>query len=298
MSIREKHTDKMEEILEKDMYADEGFSEIDEEDQRPETQKVMKQERRQQRKNRRKNWKLRNKIAIVGPTGAGKTTLVNLLMKFYDIKDGDILIDGVSVKDLTRENIHDLFIMVLQDTWLFEGTVKENIVYNQENIPFERVKEVCKLVGLDHVIKSLNKGYDTVLNEDTSLSAGQKQLFTIARAMLEDSPLMILDEATSSVDTRTELHVQQARHPKHAQCQAWETVLPLPGEPWKEAWQREPPRQENSHVKPPPYDQHHPFALDQEIASPLCPSHSKNSPHQSIPPGHVQLPTAVDYVAQ
>ena len=151
-----------------------------------------------------------NKIAIVGPTGAGKTTLVNLLMKFYDIKDGDILIDGVSVKDLTRENIHDLFIMVLQDTWLFEGTVKENIVYNQENIPFERVKEVCKLVGLDHVIKSLNKGYDTVLSDNESLSAGEKQLLTIARGMLKDAPFLILDEATSSVDTRTEEIVQRA----------------------------------------------------------------------------------------
>ena len=151
-----------------------------------------------------------NKIAIVGPTGAGKTTLVNLLMKFYDIKDGDILIDGVSIKDLTRENIHDLFIMVLQDTWLFEGTVKENIIYNQENISFERVKEVCKLVGLDHVIKSLNKSYDTVLCDNESLSAGEKQLLTIARGMLKNAPFLILDEATSSVDTRTEEIVQRA----------------------------------------------------------------------------------------
>ena len=151
-----------------------------------------------------------SKIAIVGPTGAGKTTLVNLLMKFYPIDDGDILIDGVSIKDLTRENIHDLFIMVLQDTWLFEGTIKENIVYNQENVAFERVKEVAKLVGLDHVIKSLSKGYDTILSDNESLSAGEKQLLTIARGMLKDAPFLILDEATSSVDTRTEELVQEA----------------------------------------------------------------------------------------
>ena len=151
-----------------------------------------------------------SKIAIVGPTGAGKTTLVNLLMKFYPIDDGDILIDGVSIKDLTRENIHDLFIMVLQDTWLFEGTIKENIVYNQENVAFERVKEVAKLVGLDHVIKSLSKGYDTILSDNESLSAGEKQLLTIARGMLKDAPFLILDEATSNVDTRTEELVQEA----------------------------------------------------------------------------------------
>ncbi len=151
-----------------------------------------------------------NKIAIVGPTGAGKTTMVNLLMKFYDIKKGDILIDGISIHDLTRKNVHDLFTMVLQDTWVFNGTITENIKYNNKNIKDEKVKEVCKVVGLDHYIKSLSKGYDTVLNEVESLSGGQKQLLTIARAMLEDKPFLILDEATSSVDTRTEELVQNA----------------------------------------------------------------------------------------
>ena len=151
-----------------------------------------------------------NKIAIVGPTGAGKTTMVNLLMKFYDIKKGDIIIDGISIHDLTRENIHDLFTMVLQDTWVFNGTINENIKYNNTKIPYEKVKEVCKIVGLDHYIKTLPKGYDTVLNEVESLSGGQKQLLTIARAMLEEKPFLILDEATSSVDTRTEELVQDA----------------------------------------------------------------------------------------
>ena len=151
-----------------------------------------------------------NKIAIVGPTGAGKTTMVNLLMKFYDIKKGDILIDGISIHDLTRKNVHDLFTMVLQDTWVFNGTITENIKYNNKNIKDEKVKEVCKVVGLNHYIKSLSKGYDTVLNEVESLSGGQKQLLTIARAMLEDKPFLILDEATSSVDTRTEELVQNA----------------------------------------------------------------------------------------
>lgn len=151
-----------------------------------------------------------NKIAIVGPTGAGKTTMVNLLMKFYDIKKGDIIIDGISIHDLTRENIHDLFTMVLQDTWVFNGTINENIKYNNTKIPNEKVKEVCKIVGLDHYIKTLPKGYDTVLNEVESLSGGQKQLLTIARAMLEEKPFLILDEATSSVDTRTEELVQDA----------------------------------------------------------------------------------------
>ena len=150
------------------------------------------------------------KIAIVGPTGAGKTTMVNLLMKFYDINDGDILIDGVSTKELTRKNIHDLFIMVLQDTWVFEGTIKENIKYNKQNISDERVKEVCKVVGLHHFIKSLSNGYDTYLSDNESLSSGQKQLLTIARGMVEDAPFLILDEATSSVDTRTEELVQKA----------------------------------------------------------------------------------------
>ena len=150
------------------------------------------------------------KIAIVGPTGAGKTTMVNLLMKFYDINSGDIRIDGVSTKELSRENIHSLFTMVLQDTWLFEGTIKENIIYNQENISDERVKEVCKEVGLDHFIRTLPKGYDSYLSENDSVSAGQRQLLTIARGMIQDSPFLILDEATSNVDTRTEELVQVA----------------------------------------------------------------------------------------
>ena len=150
------------------------------------------------------------KIAIVGPTGAGKTTLVNLLMKFYDINSGDIKIDGVSTKELTRENIHDLFTMVLQDTWLFDGTIKENIVYNTENVTDEQVKEVCKVVGLDHFIKTLPKGLDTELSDNDEVSAGQKQLLTIARGMLNKTPFLILDEATSNVDTRTEELVQKA----------------------------------------------------------------------------------------
>ena len=150
------------------------------------------------------------KIAIVGPTGAGKTTMVNLLMKFYDINSGDIRIDGVSTKELSRENIHSLFTMVLQDTWLFEGTVKENIIYNQKNVSDERVKEVCKEVGLDHFIRTLPKGYDSYLSENDSVSAGQRQLLTIARGMIQDSPFLILNEATSNVDTRTEELVQVA----------------------------------------------------------------------------------------
>ena len=150
------------------------------------------------------------KIAIVGPTGAGKTTMVNLLMKFYEINSGDIKIDGVSTKELSRENIHDLFTMVLQDTWLFEGTIKENIIYNRENISDERVKEVCKEIGLDHFIRTLPNGYDSKLSESDSVSAGQRQLLTIARAMLENTPFLILDEATSNVDTRTEELVQDA----------------------------------------------------------------------------------------
>ena len=150
------------------------------------------------------------KIAIVGPTGAGKTTMVNLLMKFYEINDGDILIDGTSIHDLTRDNIHSLFTMVLQDTWLFEGTVKENIVYNRKNVSNKRIEEVCKTVGVDHFIKTLPHGYDTILTDNESISAGQKQLLTIARGMIEDAPLLILDEATSNVDTRTEELVQKA----------------------------------------------------------------------------------------
>lgn len=150
------------------------------------------------------------KIAIVGPTGAGKTTMVNLLMKFYDITNGDIKIDGISTKDLTRENIHQLFTMVLQDTWLFDGSIKDNIIYNREHIDLEKVKEVCKTVGLDHFIKTLPNGYDTNVADNDSISAGQRQLLTIARGMIEDSPFLILDEATSNVDTRTEELVQKA----------------------------------------------------------------------------------------
>jgi len=145
------------------------------------------------------------KIAIVGPTGAGKTTMVNLLMRFYEINSGDIKIDGVSTKELTRENVHELFCMVLQDTWLFSGTIKENIIYNKKGITDEQVKEACKTVGLDHYIRTLPEGYNTVLSDTESLSAGQKQLLTIARGMIEDAPFLILDEATSSVDTRTEV---------------------------------------------------------------------------------------------
>lgn len=150
------------------------------------------------------------KIAIVGPTGAGKTTMVNLLMKFYEINKGDILIDNISINELTRENVHSLFTMVLQDTWLFNGTVKENIVYNRENISDEMVKEVCDTVGLTHFIKTLPNGFDSVIGENDSVSAGQRQLLTIARGMIEDSPFLILDEATSNVDTRTEELVQKA----------------------------------------------------------------------------------------
>ena len=150
------------------------------------------------------------KIAIVGPTGAGKTTMVNLLMKFYNINDGDIKIDGVSIKELSRNNIHELFTMVLQDTWLFNGTVKENIVYNRKNISDKKVEEVCKTVGVDHFIKTLPNGYDSVLSDNDSVSAGQRQLLTIARGMIEDAPFLILDEATSNVDTRTEELVQKA----------------------------------------------------------------------------------------
>ena len=150
------------------------------------------------------------KIAIVGPTGAGKTTMVNLLMKFYEINSGDIKIDGISTKDLTRENIHSLFTMVLQDTWLFDGTIKENIIYNRKNITNKKVEEVCEKVGVSHFINTLPEGYDTVISDNDSVSAGQRQLLTIARGMLEDAPFLILDEATSNVDTRTEELVQKA----------------------------------------------------------------------------------------
>lgn len=150
------------------------------------------------------------KVAIVGPTGAGKTTMVNLLMKFYDIDSGDILIDNTSIKEISRENIHELFGMVLQDTWLFEGTIRENLVYNLQNITDEQLEKVCLACGLDKFVHSLPQGFDTVISESSSISAGQKQLLTIARAMLQDAPMLILDEATSSVDTRTELLIQQA----------------------------------------------------------------------------------------
>ena len=150
------------------------------------------------------------KIAIVGPTGAGKTTMVNLLMKFYDIHDGDITIDGKSIHDLTRDNVHSLFTMVLQDTWLFEGTVKENIRYNNSKITDKEIESVCKYIGLDHFIKTLPNNYNTVISENDNISAGQKQLLTIARGMCEKAPLLILDEATSNVDTRTEELVQKA----------------------------------------------------------------------------------------
>lgn len=150
------------------------------------------------------------KVAIVGPTGAGKTTMVNLLMKFYDINKGEILIDGVSTKDLTRGNIHDLFTMVLQDTWVFNGSIKDNIIYNTSDVSMEKVESVCKTVGLDHFIKTLPDGYNTILNDNDSVSAGQRQLLTIARGMIQNAPFLILDEATSNVDTRTEELVQKA----------------------------------------------------------------------------------------
>lgn len=150
------------------------------------------------------------KVAIVGPTGAGKTTLVNLLMRFYDIDDGDILIDGVSIKEMPRDYVHNLFGMVLQDTWLFEGTIYENIIFNQQNVTHEQVENACKACGLHHFIMTLPQGYDTVLDDNTSISAGQKQLLTIARAMVQNAPMLILDEATSSVDTRTETLISSA----------------------------------------------------------------------------------------
>ena len=150
------------------------------------------------------------KVAIVGPTGAGKTTMVNLLMRFYEIADGCIKIDGVPSQDIRREDVHKLFGMVLQDTWLFEGTVRENLVYNLPDVTDEQLERVCRACGLDKFVRSLPDGFDTVLSESTSISAGQKQLLTIARAMLQNAPMLILDEATSSVDTRTELLIQRA----------------------------------------------------------------------------------------
>ena len=150
------------------------------------------------------------KVAIVGPTGAGKTTMVNLLMRFFEINSGSITIDGVPISDMRREDVHGLFSMVLQDTWLFEGTVRENLVYNMEGITDEQLEAVCRACGLDKLIHSLPQGFDTVLSESAGISAGQKQLLTIARAMLQNAPMLILDEATSSVDTRTEVLIQRA----------------------------------------------------------------------------------------
>lgn len=150
------------------------------------------------------------KVAIVGPTGAGKTTMVNLLMRFYDPDSGDILIDGVSVGSMKREEVHDLFDMILQDTWLFEGTIRENLVYNKKNVTDVELDRACKAVGLKHFIETLSKGYDTMISDNLNLSEGQKQQLTIARAMIKDAPLLILDEATSSVDTRTEIVIQEA----------------------------------------------------------------------------------------
>lgn len=150
------------------------------------------------------------KVAIVGPTGAGKTTIVNLLMRFFEITDGEILIDNVSTKDLTREQVHNAFSMVLQDTWLFEGTLRDNLVFNMKNITDEQLDKVCDACNLTHYVNTLPNGYDTIIGNNSDISAGQKQLITIARAMLQNSPMLILDEATSSIDTRTELMVQQA----------------------------------------------------------------------------------------
>ena len=150
------------------------------------------------------------KVAIVGPTGAGKTTLVNLLMRFFEVNSGEIRIDGVPTFQMTRERVHDLFSMVLQDTWLFEGTVRENLVYNKEGITDQQLEEACRACGIYHFIETLPQGFDTVLNDSIAISAGQKQLLTIARAMVQGNPMLILDEATSSVDTRTELITQRA----------------------------------------------------------------------------------------
>lgn len=150
------------------------------------------------------------KVAIVGPTGAGKTTMVNLLMRFFEINSGSIKIDGVPISDMTRESVHNLFSMVLQDTWLFEGTVRENLVYNKSGITDQQLEKACRACGIYHFIETLPKGFDTILNDGIAISAGQKQLLTIARAMIQGNPMLILDEATSSVDTRTELIAQKA----------------------------------------------------------------------------------------
>lgn len=155
-------------------------------------------------------FKAGQKVAIVGPTGAGKTTIVNLLMRFYEVDSGDIFVDGKSIKNMKREDVHDLFDMILQDTWLFGGTIRENLIYNKDEVSDETLDLVCEAVGLKHFIATLPHKYDTVLDENTALSEGQKQQLTIARAMIKDSPLLILDEATSNVDTRTELVIQNA----------------------------------------------------------------------------------------
>ena len=150
------------------------------------------------------------KVAIVGPTGAGKTTMVNLLMRFFEINSGNIKIDGVPSSEMTRESVHNLFSMVLQDTWLFEGTVRENLVYNKTGVSDEELEKACKACGIYHFVETLPNGFDTILDDSITLSSGQKQLFTIARAMVQNNPMLILDEATSSVDTRTELITQKA----------------------------------------------------------------------------------------
>lgn len=150
------------------------------------------------------------KVAIVGPTGAGKTTLVNLLMRFFEINSGSIRIDGVPTSEMTRESVHDLFSMVLQDTWLFEGTVRENLVYNKAGVTDQQLEEACRACGIYHFIETLPQGFDTVLDDSIAISAGQKQLLTIARAMIQGNPMLILDEATSNVDTRTEILIQKA----------------------------------------------------------------------------------------
>ena len=150
------------------------------------------------------------KVAIVGPTGAGKTTMVNLLMRFFEINSGAIKIDGIPTSEMTRENVHNLFSMVLQDTWLFEGTVRENLVYNKTGVTDQQLEAACRACGIYHFIETLPQGFDTVLDSGIAISVGQKQLLTIARAMIQDNPMLILDEATSSVDTRTELITQKA----------------------------------------------------------------------------------------
>ncbi len=156
------------------------------------------------------NIKAGQKVAIVGPTGAGKTTIVNLLMRFYEVDSGSIKIDGISIHDMRRDQLRNIFSMVLQDTWLFEGTIRENLIYNKENVSEEILDAACHACGLEHFIKTLPNGYDTILSDETSVSVGQKQLLTIARAMIQNSPMLILDEATSNVDTRTEETIQRA----------------------------------------------------------------------------------------